>query len=79
MPSSGMASGSTSETSVSTTKLAKYRPAASLTTVPVDGVEGSVRVHFTFRSPIFGSRSYVLTGAQVQAEAVPKLHVVGVV
>ncbi len=39
-------------------KLAKYRPALSLTTVTVDGAEGSVRDHFTVRSPIFGRDSF---------------------
>lgn len=58
MPSSGVVSGITSDGPVSTTKEAKYRPALSLTTVTVDGVEGSVRDHFTLRSPIFGRRSF---------------------
>ena len=40
---------------VSTTNEQKYLPAASLTTVTVDGVEGSVRDHFTRTSPIFGN------------------------
>lgn len=40
--------------SVSTTKLAKYLPAASLITVTVDGTEGRLRDHLTRTSPIFG-------------------------
>src|SRR5690606_31833874 len=43
---------------LNTTKLAKYRPAESLTTVTVAGVDGSVRDHVTLRSPIFGRRSF---------------------
>src|SRR5699024_7718693 len=42
---------------VSMTNEAKYRPAASLTTVTVDGSEGSFRDHLTGTSPILGSRS----------------------
>ncbi len=52
-------SGSTSAAgSVSTTKLAKYRPAASLTTVTVDGADGSIRDHLTGTGPIFGRFSF---------------------
>jgi hypothetical protein len=40
--------------SVSMTKEAKYRPAASLMTVTEVGLVGSVRDHFTFTAPIFG-------------------------
>jgi hypothetical protein len=40
--------------SVSRTKEAKYRPAASLMTVTEVGVAGRVRDHFTFTAPIFG-------------------------
>ncbi len=58
MPTSGIDCGSSSPGPVSTTKLAKYRPALSLTTVTVDGVEGRDRDHLTFRSPIFGRRSF---------------------
>jgi hypothetical protein len=39
--------------SVSMTKEAKYRPAASVMTVTEVGVVGSVRDHFTFTAPIF--------------------------
>jgi hypothetical protein len=46
--------------SVSTTKLAKYRPAASLITVTLDGSEGSGRDQHTGTSPTFGSRSFPL-------------------
>ena len=42
------------------TKLAKYRPAASLITVTDDGSDGSGRDHRTGTSPIFGSRSFPL-------------------
>ena len=41
----------------STTKLAKYRPAASRVTVTDDGWEGRSRDQRTGTSPIFGSRS----------------------
>ena len=41
-----------------TTKLAKYRPAASLITVTLDGSEGRSRDQRTAISPIFGSRSF---------------------
>src|SRR5690606_12831117 len=58
MPTSGLISGRTSCGPVATTKLAKYRPALSLTTVTVDGTEGSVRDHLTLTSPIFGRRSF---------------------
>ncbi len=44
--------------SVSMTKLAKYRPAASLTTVTVDGADGNVRDHLTGTGPIFGRFSF---------------------
>ena len=40
-----------------TTNDAKYRPAASLITVTLDGSHGSGRDHRTATSPIFGSRS----------------------
>src|SRR5690606_39977089 len=56
-PTSCVVCGRTSG-SVSTTKLAKYRPAASLTTGTVVGVDGRVRDHLTLRSPIFGRRSF---------------------
>jgi hypothetical protein len=42
--------------SVSTTKLAKYWPAASLITVTLAGTEGSPRDQRTSTSPIFGRR-----------------------
>src|SRR5690606_24303889 len=47
IPTSGVVCGSSSSGPVSTTKLAKYRPALSLTTVTVDGMEGSERDHLT--------------------------------
>jgi hypothetical protein len=43
--------------SVWTTNDAKYRPAASLITVTLDGAAGSGRDHRTATSPTFGSRS----------------------
>ena len=43
--------------SVWTTNEAKYRPAASLITVTLDGSDGSGRDHRTATSPTFGSRS----------------------
>lgn len=58
MPTSGVAFARISCGPVSTTKLAKCRPALSLTTVTVDAVEGRERDHFTFKSPIFGRRSF---------------------
>ena len=57
MPITCSVSGSGSG-SVSTTKLAKYRPAASLITVTDDGPDGSVRDQRTGTSPIFGSRRF---------------------
>jgi len=60
MPTSGPASGkrpASAAGSVSTTNDAKYRPAASLITVTLDGAHGSGRDHRTGTSPIFGSRS----------------------
>jgi hypothetical protein len=51
-------SGSTSEGSVCTTNEAKYRPAASLTTVTDDGSDGSSRDQRTATSPTFGRRSF---------------------
>ena len=42
----------------STTKLAKYRPAASMITVTLDGSDGRSRDQRTGTSPIFGSRSF---------------------
>ena len=57
MPITGSTAGSVAG-SVSTTKLAKYRPAESLITVTLDGPDGSGRDHRTGTSPIFGSRSF---------------------
>jgi hypothetical protein len=56
MPASAPTSGSGSPC-VSTTKLAKYRPAASMITVTLDGTDGRSLDHRTATSPIFGSRS----------------------
>jgi hypothetical protein len=56
MPIIGSASGRTSGF-VSTTKLAKYRPAESMITATDDGADGSLRDHCTGMSPILGSRS----------------------
>jgi hypothetical protein len=41
-----------------TTKLAKYRPAASLMTVTLDGSDGRLRGQRTDTSPILGCRSF---------------------
>jgi hypothetical protein len=56
MPTSRPASGSGSS-AVCTTKLAKYRPAASMITVTLDGADGRGRDQRTGTSPIFGRRS----------------------
>src|SRR5690606_40696432 len=56
MPTSAAVCGSGSA-AASTTNEAKYRPAASLTTVTLDGSDGRRRDHFTGTSPIFGRRS----------------------
>lgn len=57
MPTSAAVSGNGSMPA-STTNEAKYRPAASLTTVTLDGSDGRRRDHFTVTSPIFGRRSF---------------------
>ena len=57
MPASSATSGSGSSPAW-TTKLAKYRPAASLITVTDDGTAGSGRDQRTGTSPILGSRSF---------------------
>lgn len=46
---------------MSTTKEAKYLPAASLITVTDVGMVGRVRDHFTFTAPIFGRFSLPLS------------------
>ena len=55
------------------TKLAKYRPAASLITVTLDGVTGRTRDHLTFTSPIFGSDSRPLLVIFQRALAVNRM------
>ncbi len=57
MPITGSVFGS-GPGSTSTTKLAKYRPAASLIRVTDEGADGSGRDQRTRISPIFGSRSF---------------------
>jgi len=57
IPVSVPASGSGSAAAC-TTKLAKYRPAASMITVTDDGCDGRSRDQRTGTSPIFGSRSF---------------------
>lgn len=60
MPWSAWAGGQISFAgSVDTTKLAQYRPAASLITVTVDGTDGSVRDQRTFTGPILGRFSFL--------------------
>ncbi|MGW6412680.1 hypothetical protein ACWF95_36730 [Streptomyces vinaceus] len=56
MPTTASVSGSGS-VPVSTTSVAKYLPAASLTTVTADGVEGRVRDHLNGTSPTLGRGS----------------------
>ncbi|OHV31490.1 hypothetical protein CC117_26195 [Parafrankia colletiae] len=57
MPTSDSTGGNTSSV-VSTTNDAKYRPAASRTTVTDDGAAGRSRDQRTATSPIFGRRSF---------------------
>jgi hypothetical protein len=57
IPTSEAPPGSVSSGPLSTTKLAKYLPAASLTTVTVDGTDGSTRDHLTLTLPILGNGS----------------------
>src|SRR5690606_32823937 len=52
IPTSPVVSGNDSA-AASTTNEAKYRPAASLITVTLEGSDGRRRVHFTFTSPIW--------------------------
>src|SRR5207247_1449910 len=59
MPTAGPVAGR-ERGPASTTKLAKYRPAASLITVTLDGRDGSGRDQRTGTSPILGSRSFPL-------------------
>src|SRR5205823_6852485 len=72
MPTTGSVLGRASGT-VSTTKLAKYRPAESLTTVTLEGWDGSGRDHRTGTSPIFGSRSFPLDSTLNRALAVNRI------
>jgi len=72
MPTTGAASGSLAGLA-STTKLAKYRPAASLTTVTEDGSDGSGRDHRTGTSPILGRRSLPLPSTLNRALAVNRI------
>src|SRR5579864_21277 len=57
MPITGSVSGS-APGPVWMTNEAKYRPAESLITVTLDGLDGSGRDHRTGTSPIFGNRSF---------------------
>ncbi|MDH6579798.1 hypothetical protein P3T29_005486 [Kitasatospora sp. MAP5-34] len=57
MPTAASVGGSRSG-AVSTTNDAKYLPAASLTTVTVDGTDGSARDQRTGTGPIFGRFSF---------------------
>jgi hypothetical protein len=72
MPVSASVAGSGSP-GASTTKLAKYRPAASMITVTLDGSDGSKRDHRTFTSPIFGSRSFPPSVTQNRALRVNRI------
>src|ERR1035441_4707611 len=56
-----------------TTKLAKYRPAASLITVTLDGPAGSSRDQRTGTSPIFGRRSFPPAGTAKRAVRVNRI------
>ncbi|EQD82357.1 hypothetical protein N599_31135 [Saccharopolyspora erythraea D] len=58
---------------VSITKYAKYRPAESLITVTLDGVEGSWRDQHTGTSPIFGKRSFPPSVIDQRALAVNRI------
>ncbi len=59
--------------SVRTTKLAKYRPDASLITVTDDGAEGRFRDQRTGTSPIFGKRSFPFGSTLNRALAVNRI------
>ena len=72
MPITGPASGR-APGPVSTTKLAKYRPAESLITVTLDGSDGSGRDHRTGTSPILGRRSFPLGSTLNRALAVNRI------
>ncbi len=72
IPTSESVSGSGSSVAC-TTNDAKYRPAASLTIVTLDGAEGSVRDQRTSRSPIFGNLSRPLSSTLNRALAVNRI------
>ena len=72
MPTSRPAPGSGSSP-VSTTKLAKYRPAASMITVTLDGSDGRSRDQRTGTSPIFGRRSLPFGSTLNRALAVNRI------
>src|SRR5690606_33946396 len=57
IPTSPVVSGNDSA-AASTTNEAKYRPAASLITVTLEGSDGRRRDHVTFTSPSLGRRSF---------------------
>ncbi|OIK04530.1 hypothetical protein BIV23_17415 [Streptomyces monashensis] len=59
--------------SVSMTKEAKYRPAASLITVTEEGMVGKVRDHLTRTAPIFGRFSRLLSVIDQRALAVNRI------
>ena len=70
MPTTGPARGQRARGPASTTKVAKYRPAASLITVTLDGSDGTGRDQRTGTSPIFGNRSLPLASTRNRALAV---------
>jgi hypothetical protein len=72
MPITGSVSGRICG-SVQTTKLAKYRPAASVITVTEDGAEGRLRDQRTDTSPIFGRRSFPFRSTLNRALAVNRI------
>lgn len=59
--------------SVSMTKEAKYLPAASLTTVTLEGTAGSARDHFTRTAPILGRLSFPHAVSDQRAFAVKRI------
>src|SRR5829696_4992973 len=72
MPTSDSTRGKGSST-VCTTNDAKYRPAASLITVTLDGAQGSARDQRTSTSPIFGNRSRPFPSTLNRALAVKRI------
>ena len=72
MPVTGLAAGR-APALASTTKLAKYRPAASMMTVTLDGADGRSRDQRTGTSPIFGRRSFPPGSTRNRALAVNRI------